>query len=153
MSEWDQQAERDDGEGFMEKSLPAVKFETVGEVHGGTVMKVTKRDDVDLAGNVKRWENTGEPKSVYVFELDGVKSLWVRGNMITAIREAVGAAKLKSPVGARIEVKYYGDGIAKPGMHAPKLFMARVLRADEAFDTTAQQSPPRQPQAAAQSPW
>lgn len=147
MSDWDQGQPSDD---FMETSLPACKFERVGIVHGGVVTKVTKKADTDLTGAIKKWDN-GEPKAVFIFELDGVKSLWVRGNMVKAIREALGAAGAKTALGQHIEVKYYADGTPKPGFHAAKLFMCRILQPGQPPDMAAQAPPvaaPPQPQPA-----
>ena len=80
---------------FMESTsggpkLPALKFAKVGDTHTGVVTEVTKLQDKDPAGNVKTYDN-GDPRWVFVFTLDtptGASNLWVRGQMVKAIREA-----------------------------------------------------------------
>ena len=87
---------------FMESTsggpkLPALKFAKVGDTHTGTVTEVTKLQDKDPAGNVKTYDN-GDPRWVFVFTLDtptGASNLWVRGQMVKAIREAAEKAGVK----------------------------------------------------------
>lgn len=137
---WDQSGASDD---FMDVGLPACTFGAIGVVHGGTITRVQKRPDTDMNGEVRTWPD-GRAKDVYVFELDGVKALWVRGNMVKAIREALGAAHLQA-TGTRIEVKHYAVGTPpKPGLNPPKLFMCRVLRPGDAPDPNAEPAPAAQ---------
>lgn len=117
-----------DDAGFMGgDSLPAVKFDTLGQVHGGRVTKISEKNDTKPDGTVKTWSN-GDPMKVWVFELDGQHSLWVRGNMVSAIRDAVKTAGLSTPIGAHIEVMHHDLGTPKPGQNPAKLFRARVLQ-------------------------
>jgi hypothetical protein len=119
---------------FMESTaggpkLPALKFGTVGETHTGVVTQVTKLEDRDPAGNLKTYDN-GDPRYVFVFSMDtasGPANLWVRGQMIKAIREAADKASVKTLVGAKLSVKYTGDGEKKSAaFNAPKLYAAKV---------------------------
>lgn len=64
--------------------------------------------------------------AVYVFTLDvngEEMRLFVRGNMVTAIREAAGS---KSTIGHRLTVKYHDIGEAKRGFSPAKLFKAKI---------------------------
>lgn len=110
-------------------SLPAAKFTNPGDTLRGTVTAIKKLEDRDLGtGQVKTWPN-GDPKFVFVFTLnsdEGDINLWVRGNMVTAIREAAHTANVKQMVGTTLAVQFTGLGEAKKGFHAPKLFKAQV---------------------------
>jgi hypothetical protein len=65
-----------------------------------------------------------------VFTLDqptGAANLWVRGQMVKAIREAAEKAGVKTLVGSTLSVKYTGDGEKKSAaFNAPKLYAAKV---------------------------
>ena len=119
---------------FMESTsggpkLPALKFAKVGDTHTGFVTEVTKLQDKDPAGNVKTYDN-GDPRWVFVFTLDtpiGASNLWVRGQMVKAIREAAEKAGVKTLVGSTLSVRYTGDGEKKSAaFNAPKLYAAKV---------------------------
>lgn len=110
--------------------LPSLKFETVGETHGGIVTDVKKLEDRDPAGTTKTWPN-GDPRYVYVLtvktESQGDCNLWARGVMINAIREAAKLAGVTELVGNKVQIRYTGDGEKKSaGFNAPKLFAAKV---------------------------
>lgn len=110
-------------------SKPAVKLAEVGDVVAGTVREISKLEDKEINGEVRRWPN-GDPKHVYVFTLDvsgEEMSLWVRGQMVTAIREAAAAANIKNLIGCRLTVKHTGLGeVKQKGYNAPKLYKAKV---------------------------
>lgn len=109
-------------------SFPAVKFTAVGDTVKGTITNIKKLEDRDPSGEVKTWPN-GDPKHVFVFDLDtadGTVSLWVRGNMVKAIKEAANAAGVKEMTGCTVAVQFTGLGEAKKGMNAPKLYKAQV---------------------------
>lgn len=109
-------------------SFPAVKFPNVGDTVKGVVGNIKKLEDRDLSGEVKTWPN-GDPKHVFVFDLeteDGTVALWVRGNMVKAIKEAAYAAEIKQMVGCTLAVQFTGLGEAKKGMNAPKLYKAQI---------------------------
>jgi hypothetical protein len=107
---------------------PALKFESINDSHAGKVIEVTKLEDRDPNGELKTWPN-GDPKFVFVFTMttsDGFGSLWARGNMVKAIREAAQAAGATTMVGCQLAVKYTGEGEKKKGFNAPKLYKAKV---------------------------
>jgi hypothetical protein len=115
---------------FMTGGGPAIKFVAPGEVHAITVRKVTEKVDTDFATNaIKTWPN-GDPKHVFVFEGEDEQgepiSLWVRGNMVKAIREATKDAGLKTVVDTKVTVKFDALGNAEKGMSPAKLFKAKV---------------------------
>lgn len=111
-------------------SLPAVKFTTVGDKVVGNVTNIKKLEDRDPNGTLKTWPN-GDPKYVFVFNLGtegGEVALWVRGNMVKAIKEAAAASGVTGTLlGCQLAVQYTGDGEPSvKGYHAPKLFRAQV---------------------------
>jgi hypothetical protein len=119
---------------FMESTaggpkLPALKFVKVGDTHTGVVTEVTKLQDKDPAGNVKTYDN-GDPRWVFVFTLEtqiGASNLWVRGQMVRAVREAAEKAGVSTLVGSTLSVRYTGDGEKKSAaFNAPKLYAAKV---------------------------
>jgi len=104
---------------------PVVKFAAVGDSVTGVVKSVEQQQDAQPDGTLKTWPD-GKPMSVYVFtlEVDGEEQrLFVRGNMVTAIREAAGS---KSTIGHRLTVKHHDLGEPKRGFSPAKLFKARV---------------------------
>ena len=95
-------------------SLPGIKFTDVGDKATGQILAMRQVVDKDINGVVRKWSN-GDDRMVWVFDLDttgdGVadSSLWVRGNMYTAIREALKDAGIPT-VGAMIQVTHYALG-------------------------------------------
>jgi hypothetical protein len=138
MSDWDDTPPNDDG-GFMGgESYPALKFAAVGDTHEGVVRTIKKKQDADYdTGDLLTWPN-GDPKWVWLFEIeqaDGeMGTLWVRGNMVKVIREAVAAAGAGSPIGWHLKVRHdrLGEaGVSKSGkpLKPPKLYQARITPA------------------------
>lgn len=114
-------------------SAPGLKFETVGDVRSIVVRKVEERVDKEPTGAIRTWDD-GSPKKVYVFSGEDASgepvSLWVRGNLVTAIREATTKAGLASVIDTKVTVKFDSLGTPpKPGLNAPKLFLAKVEKA------------------------
>ena len=108
---------------------PALKFETIGDTHGGVVLEVKKLEDRDPSGNTKTWDN-GDVRYVFVFTINtgtDIGNLWARGGLVKTIREAAQSANVKSMVGTNLTVKYTGNGEQKTkGFNAPKLYKAKV---------------------------
>lgn len=110
-------------------NAPGIKFPEVGDVRRIIVRKSTEQNDTEPDGTLRTWPS-GEPKKVFIFTgtSDGEDaSLWVRGNLVTVIREAVVKAGLKTVVDTEITVKRLADGTPpSKGMNAPKLYAAKV---------------------------
>jgi hypothetical protein len=108
---------------------PSFKFTEVGDTCIGTVVSYKKVQDTDPSGNPKLWPN-GQVKDAFVFNLEtstGSTVLWVKGQMIKAIKDAAREAKVSSMTGCKIEVEFYGLGEQKQrGYQAPKLYRAKV---------------------------
>jgi len=110
-------------------SLPAVSFREVGDRVTGVITNTRKLDDRDMDGEIRTWPN-GDPKHVWVFDIetdDGAMALWVRGNMVAAIRDAAAKGSVKTLAGARITVEHHALGEPpKKGLNAPKLYRAKI---------------------------
>jgi len=114
------------------ESLPAVKLANIGDKISGVIRQTRKLEDRDLDGEMRTWPN-GDPKHVFVFDIEtsnGAQALWVRGQMVSAIREAAKTANVTNLVGCTIEVQHHALGEAKQkGYNAPKLYRARITPA------------------------
>lgn len=112
---------------------PGVKFEALGDSVTGVVLSMRERDDIDMDTNeVKTWPN-GDPIKVYAAVLDvdgtedGQRTLWIRGNMVKAVREAVTKAGVKSSIGHKLTVQHHEVGVpTRKGFNAPKLYRAKL---------------------------
>lgn len=111
------------------ESLPAVKLTNIGDKVTGVIKQTRKLEDRDLNGDLRTWPN-GDPKHVFVFDLetaDGAQALWVRGQMVSAIKEAAREAKVTNLVGATLDLQHHALGeIKQKGYNAPKLYRARI---------------------------
>jgi hypothetical protein len=128
-------------------SNPSVSFPNLGDSVTGVVTKVDQRDDTKPDGTVKTWPD-GKPMAVFIFTLDtddGPQSLWVRGNMVTAVREASRAAGLATVIGSQLTVQHHALGEKKPGKEPAKLFRAKFEPAPKVAAAAAT--------AAVEEPW
>lgn len=119
---------------LMRGGTPAVKFPTIGSSVIGVITRPPKMADVTdpASGEVKRWPN-GDAKQQVVIELQtelreseddaGERTLWAKGQMQTAIRDAVRAAGAKGlEVGGILQVTLSGE---KPtNLNPQKLYSA-----------------------------
>lgn len=112
--------------------LPAFKFADIGDTVSGQIIDVTKIEDRTPDGVAKKWPS-GDPMHVFIFTLDttgngaGDTTVWVRGNMVTAIREALANAGLKPSDHPKLTIKHHAVGEPKnKGYAPPKLFKAKV---------------------------
>lgn len=130
--DWNNDPAGDDG--FMGgESYPSLKFAAIGDTHEGVVRNIKKKQDVDFdSGTPITWAN-GDPKWVWLFELEGADgemgTLWVRGNAVKAIREAATEAGAGSPVGWNLKIQHHALG-EKVGKRNPaKLYRAKITPA------------------------
>ncbi len=113
-------------------SLDAARFVNIGDTISGQIVDGRRLEDRTPDGTPKTWSN-GDPMFVWVFDLDTTgngqpdTALWVRGNMLTALRNALQEAGLKPSDKPRITVKHHAVGEPKSkGFAAPKLFKCKV---------------------------
>lgn len=119
---------------LMRGGTPSVKFPTIGSTVIGMITKQPKVAEVTDAatGEVKRWPN-GEVKKQLIIELQtelresdddgGERTLWCKGQMQVAVRDAVRNAGAKGlQVGGVIQVTYASD--KKTNLNPQKIFTA-----------------------------
>lgn len=166
-----------DGNEFLFQSMvPSIKFPTIGSSVIGVITKVPKVTEVTdpATKEVKRWQN-GQPKMQVIINLqtelrespddDGSRTLWAKGQMQQAIRDAViksGARILE--VGGILQVTYSGE---KPtNLQPQKLYSAMYWPPKQGVEVPAapweSQAPQQQswpapntmtPAATAPTPW
>jgi hypothetical protein len=128
-------------------SYPAVSFTNIGDAVIGIVDKVTRKPDTQPDGTPKTWSN-GDPMHVFIMDLRDPKTgemstLWVRGNMVKAIRDAVRKAGYPGPVGKLIRVEHTGVGApTQKGFRGANLFACQIK------DAPADAAPAKPPVAA-----
>ena len=117
-------------------SLPAFRFANIGDQVRGQICAVTKLDDRRPDGTPVTWDD-GSPKHVWVFNLDtnldgtADTAIWVRGNLVKVLREALKDAGLTPAQRPIITVKHHELGEARKGYAAPKLYKAKAEPAPE----------------------
>lgn len=109
----------------------------IGRTYKGTIVasEVTQQTKMGT-GEPLTWDD-GKPRMQAVVTIqtderdpanpedDGQRRLFVKGDMQRAVREAVKASGAKSfEIGGTLAVQYVGDGQAKSGLNAPKLYRA-----------------------------
>ena len=111
-----------------EETLPYLKFENVGDIRTITVREVTKTIDT-FGGEIRTWPN-GDPMHVFIFKGESAGeevNLWVRGNLVKTVKEAVRAAGLTTVVNTKLTIKFDSLGDApKKGFKQPKLFKVKI---------------------------
>ena len=129
---------------FAGSGAPAFKFDTVGTKITGTITDLQVRQQTDFdSGEPKVWDD-GKPMMEVVITLatslrdkeveddDGERRVFCRGAMLTAMKQAVRAAKEQKPVvGAKVTITHSGLGEAKKkGFNAPKLYTVEYAAPD-----------------------
>ena len=115
----------------------SAKFPTVGTVVGGVVTdEPTLQQQKDITtGAPKLWDDGNAMMQLVVKvqtderednEDDGIRAIYIKGQMRTAVGDAVKKAGAKSlAVGGTLKVAYTGDGEpSKKGFTAPKIYAA-----------------------------
>ena len=125
-------------------SAPSAKFEEIGaNVTGVLVEDPQATQQTDFETQEPAFWKDGQPKMQVVLRLSDAAGeevrVFVKGRMLTAVKKATRAAGTPLRAGGEISITYVGDGEAKRGLHAPKLYEA-------AYDAPTQQAPPQAPQ-------
>jgi hypothetical protein len=126
--------------------VASAKFEKPGTTASGSICRppeVQQQREID-GGKPKYWDD-GSPRKQIVVHLqttardpdveddDGIRALYIRGNMLRAVREAVRKAGVRLEVGGVLTVTYTGDGERKAaGFNPPKLYTAAYVPAAQA---------------------
>lgn len=153
---------------FSGSGSPAFKFEKIGDRLEGIIEDAEARQQRDYdTGEAKTWDD-GKPMMELVLTLatdlrdpsieddDGSRRVFVRGQMLTALRQAVRKAKARKPErGAVVVITHSGLGEAKrKGFNQPKLFTVDYLPSSaaavaEMFGDAPQEAVPAAPAPAA----
>ncbi len=140
----------DVNEFLMSAGVASAKFEAIGDDVKGVIEATEIRSQTDIqTGEVLTW-NDGNPRKQIVITLqttqydsdedDGMRRVYVKGQMQGALREAVKkAGEHGIGVGGKLAVKYIADGEQKTrGFNAPKVYQvwyqappAEVLSVDD----------------------
>lgn len=125
----------DDIDDFLQGGAPGASFDNVGDSWDGTVTFYEKVVQTDYeTGAVATWDD-GNVKHMLHVDIqtevrdeeipgdDGVRRLFVRGNMLTAFRKALRVSGVKLREGVHVNVTHHGVGEpSKKGFNAPKLY-------------------------------
>jgi len=117
--------------------VTAAKFERPGTSVSGkiTLLRVEQQREID-SGKPKYWDD-GTPQMQIVCHLqttqrdpaspddDGVRAVYIRGNMKAAVSTAVRKARAKLIIGGDLTITYTGDGERKSAaFNPPKMYAA-----------------------------
>lgn len=125
---------------LMSGSAKPARFEKVGDHVTGFISSLDSRQQTDIeTGEAKTW-NDGKPRMMVYAEIelvpeehsddpddDQVRALYIRGQMLMAVREAVKKAKAEGlQKGGKIRVTLTGLGQPKrAGYNPPKIYSAQ----------------------------
>ena len=128
-------------------------FKQIGDQVIGNVLHAESRQQTDLnTGEPKFWKD-GSPMKMVVVSLqteereseddDGIRTVYVRGQMTAAVRSALQQAHVKGlEIGGKLQVRYKADGVAKQrGFNPPKEYEAKY-RAPAAEPVMVPADPP-----------
>jgi hypothetical protein len=117
--------------------VPSAKFPSIGTAVKGTIEHLEVTQQRDFTTGEPKFYDDGKPANQLVVTLstderdpevtddDGTRRLFVRGQMLAAVRSAVRAAKSQLLVGGTLAVKYVSDKPAeKRGMNPAKQYEA-----------------------------
>lgn len=130
---------------LMGGGVTSAKFEKPGTTIAGKIVRppeVQQQREINT-GKPKFWDD-GTPQKQLLVQVqttlrdpqvpddDGIRALYVRGNMLTAVRNAVRASGTQLAAGGHLSVTYTGDGErSKPGFNPPKLYEATYSPASQ----------------------
>jgi hypothetical protein len=127
----------DANEFLLSGGVRPAKFETPGTVVSGKVTHAERQQQREIdSGKPKYWED-GNPRMQIVAHLqtvqrdaddpddDGMRAVYIRGNMLNALRAALRKAHAKLELGGILTITYTGDGERKSAaFNPPKLYSA-----------------------------
>lgn len=146
--------------------VASAKFDQPGTAVGGPITHLEKQQQRDMdTGKPKVWDD-GKPREQIVIHVqtplrdpavnddDGVRALYVRGEMLKAVRAALRESGTRLETGGTLVVAYTGDGErTRAGFNPPKLYAARYTPPASSVDAllgtpapAPQYAPPAPPQ-------
>lgn len=124
---------------LMAGGVPACKFPTIGTTAKGTIVASQVTQQTDIKGTPKTFDD-GNPMQQVVITLQtdlrdpainddqGLRKLYVKGQMQAAIRDALRAAGARLEAGGILAVQYESDKPAeKVGFNATKIYRAQYV--------------------------
>jgi hypothetical protein len=125
----------DDINDFLSGGVPGAAFEEIGDSWTGIVVDFEKVQQTDYDTGVPVTWDDGTPKMMLHVDIlteardpeivgdDGVRRLFVRGNMLTKMKSGLRAAKMRMDRGVQVTVTHTAVGEPpKKGMNPPKLY-------------------------------
>ena len=123
---------------LMAGGVRSATFKNVGDKVMGYIVSSEVRDQTDIqTGEVKRFPD-GNPMRQVVITIvtepllhdddddDGIRRIYVKNQMLAALREALRKAGSRGPADeGKISVEYIGDGVAKKGFNPPKQYRVK----------------------------
>jgi hypothetical protein len=113
---------------------PVAKFVNPGDTHKGRLVDAEKRQQTDMEQKPLFWDD-GNPRMQVVATIDTdtpdengetLRRLFIKGEMLKAVREALKTSNSKLAVGGVLTVRYTGEGEqTRKGYNPPKLFKAK----------------------------
>lgn len=116
--------------------VPTAKFPNVGDTHVGRVLDAEVTQQTDIDGNLLFWDD-GKPREQIVATLqteerdpsieddDGRRKLYIKGQMMKAVADAMRKAGAKQIVGGRLAVRFESQAAPdKPGRSGKKIYAA-----------------------------
>lgn len=122
---------------LMGGSVRSAKFAAHGDRVSGTITELEVRQQTSFEDNKPLFWDDGKPRTQLVVTLqtaeadedddDGLRRVYVKGQMQKAVRDAILKANEKGPkVGGELVVQYTGDEPnSNPRLNASKLYRAR----------------------------
>jgi hypothetical protein len=124
---------------LMSSGAKSFKFEKHGDTAKGTILSLDMQQQRDIKDNSLKWWDEAKTQAMMQLRVvlqtdmhdddndDGQRSLYVKGEMQKAVREAIktaGATMIEE--GGTLAVQYSGDGTAsKAGFNPPKQYRAQ----------------------------
>lgn len=138
------QNDEDDVNDFLESGgIPGAAFDKIGDTWEGTIVRMSKTQARDFETNQLQTWDDGTPKFIIHIDIqtnvrnpdipgdDGVRRLYVRGHMLTAVRAATRTAGARMRNGGGLKVTYVRDGDqVKRGFQPAKLYEATYTAVD-----------------------
>lgn len=137
--EWEDRRAVDDVNDFLESGgIPGAGFDNIGDSWTGQIVRAAKVQSRDFETREAQTWDDGSPKYELQIDIqtdvrspdvagdDGIRRLYVRSNMLQAIRSALRTTKARLEPGGHLTVTYVADGQAsRRGLRAPKLYDAK----------------------------
>ena len=127
---------------LMSGGVKSAKFDKIGAVVKGAIARTPEvQDQRDFdSGKVLTWDDGSPRKQIKVVlktdskddeDDNGERAIYLKGNLLNAIRQAVKAAEAKGlEVGGKLIVKYVKDGERKGKLNPPKQYQAKYEAPD-----------------------